>query len=204
VAANGCDYERFAVLEERAQRGMFRDYRDTGEALRQIRDEEQACWKADYGTWERYIRERWGISRQHANYFIQAAVVAADLSSRDDDPPLPLRHAALLYRFDDPDQRRSVAATIAPMSFAASTRYVTELVVGPVERTRRKVKKEASGQLHTLATAIRIVDSLDVEMTAAAIGQLDVRRRKQLLRRIEHAGAKLNSVAARARRLAPT
>jgi hypothetical protein len=41
-------------------------------------------------------------------------------------------------------------------------------------------------------------------MTAAAIGQLDVRRRKQLLRRIEHAGAKLNSVAARARRLAPT
>ena len=36
MATNGCDEERFAALEERADRGLFRDYREAGEALRQL------------------------------------------------------------------------------------------------------------------------------------------------------------------------
>src|SRR5579862_9451156 len=125
MASNGCDDERFAEIETRAEQALFRDYRAAGEALRQIRDEERACWVPLFSTWEQYVRQRWDISRQHANYIIQASEVAADVSSRDDAPGLALRHAALLHKFKDPDVRRKLAASIARLKFTDAQRYVS-------------------------------------------------------------------------------
>ena len=124
MAANGCDEERFAALEKRAERGLFRDYRNAGEALRELRDEQRACWEPEYGSWGQYIEKRWGISRQHAYFLIQGSEVAKDLSSGDDAPLLPGRHAALLYRFKDTDLRRKLAVEIAPLNFRRANAHV--------------------------------------------------------------------------------
>src|SRR3954452_6111802 len=86
--------DAFEEAEKRVKQGLFRDYREAGEARRQIRDEE--LWRPLCDTWARYLDERLGICRQTAAYMIRAAEVAADLSSRDDTLLLPVRHANLL------------------------------------------------------------------------------------------------------------
>ncbi|MGZ4391281.1 MAG: hypothetical protein ACXVRK_04015 [Gaiellaceae bacterium] len=193
MAADGCDEERFAALERRADRGLFRDYRDGGEALRQLRDEERACWEPEYGGWGQYIEKRWGISRQHANYLIQASEVAAELSSCDDAPPLPARHAALLYRFKDTDIRRRLANEIAPLNFRKASAHVisvfASLTNGPTRTRppRRKPLKASRRPLSDLDVALNACLNLELGPTAAAIRQLDEHRRERVRRDIRKA-----------------
>jgi hypothetical protein len=80
----------FREAEQRVEQGVFKDYREAGEAFRQIRDEKQEQWRPAYGTWTHYLEVRFGMCRQTAAYMIRAAEVAADLSSRDDTLRLPV------------------------------------------------------------------------------------------------------------------
>lgn len=197
MAANGCDEELFAALEKRADRGLFRDYRDAGEALRQIRDEERPCWQPRYGSWSKYIEERWGISRQHANYLIQAAEVAADLSSCDDAPPLPARHAALLHRFAATEIRRQLAGEIAPLNFRQASARVIAVFASLEKGTsrpkpaRRKPLRARKRPLSDLDVVLNACLKLELQATAAALLQLDEHRRKRVLRDIRKASRRL-------------
>jgi hypothetical protein len=197
MAANGCDEERFAALEKRADRGLFRDYRPAGEALRQLRDEERACWEPEYGNWGQYIEKRWGISRQHANYLIQASEVAGELSSCDDTPPLPARHAALLYRFKGADIRRKLAGEIAPLNFRQANAHVIAAFAALANETarpsppRRKPLRANKRPLSDLDLALNACLDLELQPTAAAIRQLDEHRRKRVLREIRRASRHL-------------
>src|SRR5437763_4629505 len=58
--------------ERRAEQGLFKDYREAGDALRQIRDEDQDQWRPVYRTWTHYLSARLGICRQTAAYMIKA------------------------------------------------------------------------------------------------------------------------------------
>lgn len=198
MATDGCDDERFSALEKRAESALYKDYREAGEALKQIRDEEQACWRPLHGSWERYCRERWGISRQHACYLIQGAEVARDVSSRDDAPRLPLRHSTLLYRFKQPAVRRELAALIAPMTFREATRYVVDATTKSSGDTGRQTVRGSDQptvlvDLEVLLTSCR---RLDLGAVSRAISFLDKRRRNALLRDLDNAASHLAALRA--------
>jgi hypothetical protein len=197
MAVDGCDEERFAALERKAERGLFRDYRDAGEALRQLRDEERACWEPEYGTWGEYIEKRWGISRQHTYFLIQGSEVAKDLSSCDDAPALPARHAALLYRFKDTDIRRRLASEIAPLNFRQANAHVISVFSSLANGTarpkprRRKPLRASRRPLSELDVGLNACLNLELHPTAAAIRQLDEHRQKRVLRDIRKASRQL-------------
>lgn len=65
----------FARLEGAVRRGMSK-FREVGSALMEIRA--RKLYRADYGTWESYLEERWQLGRQWAHKLIageQAAQV---------------------------------------------------------------------------------------------------------------------------------
>jgi hypothetical protein len=196
MASEDCNHESFAEAEERAERALYRNYPAAGEALRQIRDEERACWVPVYRTWERYLRERWDISRQHGNYLIQAAQVTADLSSPDDAPRLPLRHAALLHRFKDADVRRELAAAIAPLKFPDAQRHV--IAAQRKSRGENVTVPPANDPTDAALSALRGIATqcrtLDVKTAVGAISRLGVRRQKKILEEIDFAVAHLTTL----------
>ncbi|GGS06769.1 hypothetical protein [Deinococcus sedimenti] len=68
---------RLRELEVTILQGLT-TFRETGSALAEIRD--GRLYRATYSTFDAYLTERWGISRQHAGRLIQAAEVAQVLS----------------------------------------------------------------------------------------------------------------------------
>jgi hypothetical protein len=202
MASEECIDERFVEAEERAERALYRDYPAAGEALRQIRDEERACWVPVYRTWERYLQERWEISRQHANYLIQAAEVVADLSSQDDAPRIPLRHAALLHRFKSQDLRRELAAAIAPLRFPDAQRRVIAAAresrgEGPSEPLAHDGTNDA---LVTLRSIFAHCRALDMSATVVAVSRLEARRNKDVLEELDSASSRLATLGTMVRR----
>lgn len=57
---------------------------EVGEALMEIRDED--LYKESHGTFEEYCRERWDMTRQHANRTIRAAEVIGVLEPMGSNP----------------------------------------------------------------------------------------------------------------------
>lgn len=92
---------RLRVKESAIERGA----NEVAKALAAIRDER--LYRADYSTFEAYCRERWGMTRQHANRQIVAAEVAAALEPIGSTiPESQARELADLR--DNPEQLRAV------------------------------------------------------------------------------------------------
>ena len=68
---------------------------DVGNALAEVRDDKLY---REYGTFEEYCRDRWGISRPRAYQFIEAAETVGFLSTMVDTPPTSERQARPLTR----------------------------------------------------------------------------------------------------------
>jgi len=81
-------------------------YVESGEALKQIRD--RKLYKDEYNTFEEYCEKRWGYCRQTAYEFMDAAAVAANVSSNLHNRPSKTQ--ALVLKALDPDQQKEVAA----------------------------------------------------------------------------------------------
>jgi len=81
-------------------------YVESGEALKQIRD--RKLYKDEYNTFEEYCEKRWGYCRQTAYEYMDAAAVAANVSSNLHNRPSKTQ--ALVLKALDPDQQREVAA----------------------------------------------------------------------------------------------
>ncbi|HEY6723811.1 MAG TPA: hypothetical protein VI197_07255 [Polyangiaceae bacterium] len=57
---------------------LARVFVDVGRALTRIRDAK--LYAEEFGTFEAYCRERWGMSKTHANRLIASADVAANVT----------------------------------------------------------------------------------------------------------------------------
>lgn len=96
---------RLATLEATIERGLG-TFVEVGEALREIRD--GRLYREQYGTFEGYCREQWGISRSHAHRTIEAADVAATLPIGN--KPANEAQARELARLDDEQAQRNAWA----------------------------------------------------------------------------------------------
>lgn len=75
--------QRFQTLEETVSAGL-RDFRQTGQALSEIRDNE--FYRETHATFEEYLADRWGFSPRQAGQLIDAAQVAKVLEPLGIDP----------------------------------------------------------------------------------------------------------------------
>jgi hypothetical protein len=194
--------EAFREIELRVEHDLFHGYRETGELLRQIRDDHQEQWRPLYVTWERYVEQRFGICRQTAAYTIRAAEVAADLSSRDDTLRLPVRHANLLARFDDSDVRLKLAIKIQLLPFKKAAQLVidfseelTNTATAPPPRVGRSDERnQALAQLDGILSACA---ALDEQSLAGAASRLGADSKRRLARRAKVAARTLSEVSAK-------
>lgn len=72
------EQDRLDVLEEVIEDGL-QTFVDVGQALLEIRD--GRLYRADYGTFENYCRDRWGFVQQHATRLIRASEAMINLKS---------------------------------------------------------------------------------------------------------------------------
>jgi hypothetical protein len=70
--------EQLSELEAVIERG-FQTFLEVGAALAAVRD--ARLYRADYGTFEAYCQERWGMTRRNANHLIGAAEVVETLGT---------------------------------------------------------------------------------------------------------------------------
>lgn len=63
---------RLAEAEAKIERGLS-TFWEVGSALMQIRDER--LYRAEFGTFEDYCQERWGMTRRRANQLVEAATL---------------------------------------------------------------------------------------------------------------------------------
>lgn len=86
VALESVEHERLAHLEAVIGRGLD-TFMEVGTALGEIRD--ARFYRFTHGTFEDYVRERWGMSRPRAYQLIDAATVHRIVSTTVDTPVLP-------------------------------------------------------------------------------------------------------------------
>ena len=146
-----------ALWEERVERGFFRDWREAGDALEQIRD--NSLYQPEYANFREYVEKRYGIHRATAYSYIHAAAVARDLSSRDDTLNLPQRHAAILFRFDA-DTRYEVAKEIQFLSFRHAMHAVLERAEEEPSERGKGPEHERDRLLRALSDAVRTIRHL--------------------------------------------
>jgi hypothetical protein len=194
--------EAFEEAERLARQGLLREYRETGEALRQIRDEHEAQWRTRYGTWTHYLNESLGICRQTAACWIRAAAVAEGLSSRDDTLQLPVRHANLLGRFPDPDVRFELATKIQHLSYTDAAHLVIDFADKLANTTRAVPPKagrhdERNEDLALLDAILGGCTSLDTASLVRAGSRLGAERKRRLARKAKRAARVLMDVSAK-------
>lgn len=80
---NDSERAELTMLEARIKRGL-KAYYEVGEAQLLIRG--KRLYRADYATFQEYLFERWGYTRQHASRLIDAAEVVTILSPIGDIP----------------------------------------------------------------------------------------------------------------------
>jgi hypothetical protein len=77
AALTSAEQQRLQDFESTIQRGLQTFY-EVGSALMAIR--EQRLYRAEYGTFEDYCRDRWGMSKTNANRLVQSAEVVENLT----------------------------------------------------------------------------------------------------------------------------
>src|SRR5262245_53493835 len=92
--------EQYEAIIERG----LETFVEVGTALLMIRD--GRLYRASYGAFEDYCRERWGMSRQRANQLVDAATVAGNLTTMVVSPTSE-RQTRPLAHLDSVQQREA-------------------------------------------------------------------------------------------------
>jgi len=134
---------RLGELETVIERGLQTFY-EVGKALEEIR--EKKLYRETHKTFETYCRDRWGIARQTAYRFIDAALVIENLSPMGDKIPTKERQVRPLTQLPPALQLEiwQQAVELAPNGIptaAAVQRLVDEKVSSP------KTKRSSAGNL---------------------------------------------------------
>lgn len=95
--------QRLVELEVTIDKGL-RTFVDVGNALLEIRD--NRLYRAQFGTFEDYCKERWGMSRFYAHRMIEAAAVADNLLPIGNIPATESQARPLTTL--EPEQQREV------------------------------------------------------------------------------------------------
>ena len=96
--------DRKAQLEATIERGM-QTFVEVGLALMEIRD--GRLYRAEYGTFEEYCRERWGWGRNYTNKLIASAEVIENLGTTVPILPATERQARPLAALEPEQQREA-------------------------------------------------------------------------------------------------
>lgn len=86
MTLNEIERAELAQLEATIEHGL-QTFEDVGVALLAIRD--QRLYRAEYGTFEDYCRERWGFSGRRGRLLMDAAQAVNEIKSGTIDPILP-------------------------------------------------------------------------------------------------------------------
>jgi len=100
---------RLAELEHVIERGL-RTFVEVGQALLEIRD--SRLYREDHETFDDYCRERWQMSKSHANRQIQAAEVARAVTPIGVIPATESQARELAPLLDEPEELREIWAEI--------------------------------------------------------------------------------------------
>lgn len=101
---NELEVNRLIECEAVIERGL-KTFTDVGNALLEIRDSK--LYRAEFGTFEDYCRERWAMSRPRAYQLIEAAETVSGLSTIVDILPKTESQARPLAKLE-PEQQREV------------------------------------------------------------------------------------------------
>lgn len=143
--------EALAECEAMIDRGLAM-FMEVGGCLLRIRD--QRLYRAEFGTFEDYCRERWGMSGRHANRTIEAAETVTALGPMGPAPSNErvARELAPVAR-EDPDEARRLWAESVEQSengqpTAAEVREVVRGERDPAPKPQREVLPPASWVEH--------------------------------------------------------
>lgn len=105
---------RLSALEQTVRDGL-RDFRRTGQALSEIRD--NGFYRASYESFEAYLQDRWGFTAPQAGRLIDAADVARVLEPlgiqpKNEAQARSYRAAAKVITDLEPEQQRVVARLV--------------------------------------------------------------------------------------------
>ncbi len=131
-------------LEETIEKGLA-GFVEVGRALERIRDKK--LYREKFGTFEGYLKERWGLSRAHAYRQIEAAAVVGTLSPTGDTPaPVSERVARELAPVkDDPEKLRQTWDNVVELHGPKPTAgQVREVVVERDRQQDREPRRELS------------------------------------------------------------
>ncbi len=143
---------RLVELETVIERGM-RSFVEVGTALAEVRD----SGLYTQPTFEAYVRERWGFTRQRAYQLIDAA----DVSTRV-DIPLPNEGVARTLVGLPVERQQELAPAIADMTVREARAYVKAAEAPPVE-------PERSGPLNIIENPSVEADTTGLKALLAAL-----------------------------------
>jgi len=95
---------RLGELETVISRGL-KTFIDVGNALLEIR--ESRLYRGEFGTFENYCQEKWGMDKRYANYQIQAAMVVENLGTIVPNVPRTESQARPLATLEPEQQREA-------------------------------------------------------------------------------------------------
>lgn len=149
TARNVTDVERseLSELEKKIERGLG-TFVEVGDALLKIRD--GRLYRDSHGTFEEYCRERWGMSRRHANRLIESAEVSLTLGPTGPKPATE-RHARPLAQVE-PEHRREV------WQRAVDTAPEGKVTASHVESVVREMDQEATEMVSAAMAAAYLRD----------------------------------------------
>ena len=130
-----------AQHEATIERGL-KTFVDVGQALLSIRD--ARLYRAQWGTFEDYCRERWNLRHSYANYLMDAAEVVANLQTSTIVEVLPLTEsqARPLTQLKEPEQQinawqRAVETAPNGKITAAHVQNIVDEYKAPIPPTTR-------------------------------------------------------------------
>lgn len=130
------DASRFVQLENIIENGL-KTFVDVGSALLEIRD--SRLYRQDYGTFEDYCRDRWGIKRQRAYELMDAAEVVSNLSEISDILPTRESHAAPLTSLPPQEQIRAWEQVVETAPTSGITAAHVQSVVDEYKLNREQI-----------------------------------------------------------------
>lgn len=152
VTLNEIERVELAQYEETIQRGIG-TFVEVGQALLAIRD--QRLYRAEFGTFEDYCRERWGFSDRHARRLIDASSTIINIESGPTGSGLPVteREIRPLTKLE-PDQQRE--AWQRAVETAPDGKITAGHVQRVVDEMTRPATPEAAGHIVQDGNVIRV------------------------------------------------
>lgn len=131
--------DRKVQLEATIERGM-QTFVEVGAALLEIREER--LYRADFGTFEEYCRERWGWTRQHTNRIIGSAEVVSNLEPIGSILPATESQARPLVALEPEAQREAWARVLQDAPNGKITAAVVEKAASEIRQERTEQRRQ--------------------------------------------------------------